>query len=238
MKAVILAAGKGKRLKPLTDEKHKVMLPIGNRPMLEYTIETLSKNGIKEIFIVINQRKEDIMDHFKDGSDFSVSIKYLNQKNPKGTADAVRYAEDNIDESFILLNGDVFFHPSILESLLEESKNADGVIVAKEVSNPEHYGSLQIEDGKITKIIEKSQNPPSNIVNQGLYYLPRDIFEAIEETPLSERGEYELTDSLEILIKKGLVIRPLIVKDFCIDIGRMEDYEKAKEAFSQWKNER
>ncbi|MFH1444957.1 MAG: sugar phosphate nucleotidyltransferase [Nanoarchaeota archaeon] len=234
MKAVILAAGKGNRLKPLTEKMQKVMLPIGVKPVMEYAIETLSRNGINDIYAVVNHKKEDVVDYFGNGSRFNVKINYLKQENTRGTADSLRCAKPFMDENFVALNGDMFFHHSIIERLMKERSGSDGIVVAKKVSNPEQYGSLQIEDGKITKIIEKSNSPPSNIVNMGIYHFPRDIFEAIEETPLSKRGELELTDPINTLINRGFEIKPLITDKFCIDVGTKEDYARAKEAYKQF----
>jgi bifunctional UDP-N-acetylglucosamine pyrophosphorylase/glucosamine-1-phosphate N-acetyltransferase len=235
MKAVILAAGKGTRLLPLTEKTHKGLLLIGDKPLLEHAINALSKNKIKEIFLVVNYRKEDLMKYFGDGSKFNVKISYLYQENPKGgTADAVRYAKGKIKENFILLNGDIFFHPSIIEKLIKGYIDCDGLIACKEVRNPQEFGILQIENAYIVKIFEKSENPPSNLANTGIYLLPEKIFEAIEQTPLSKRGELELTDSIQILIDKGLKFKPVIFSEFWIDIGRISDYEEAKKIYKSW----
>ena len=228
MKAVILAAGMGTRLLPLTERTHKSLLLIGGKPLLEHTINALSTNGIKDIFLVVNPFKEQIEDYFGNGSKFGVRINYLFQENPKGgTADALRCAKD-IKESFVLINGDTFFHPSIIEKLTSNYKNCDGLIACKEVENPKEFGILKIENGKIIKIFEKSENPPSNLANAGIYLLPEKIFKAIERTPLSKRGEYELTDSIQILINEGSLFKPVAITGFWIDIGRIEDYENAK----------
>lgn len=236
MKAVILAAGKGTRLLPLTENIHKGLLLIGDKPLLEHTIDSLRKNNIKEIFLVVNHRKEDIINYFGDGSKFGVKINYLYQENPKGgTADAVRCAKNKTEGSFVLLNGDIFFHPSIIKRLKESYMNCDGLIACKEVKSPQEFGILKIENGKIVKIFEKSKDPPSNLANIGIYLLPEKIFDAIEKTPLSKRGEYELTDSIQILIDKGFVFKPVIVGEFWIDVGRIEDYEKAKEVYKSLK---
>jgi dTDP-glucose pyrophosphorylase len=237
MKAVILVAGKGTRLLPLTEKTHKGLLLIGDKPLLEHSIKVLAENTIKEIFLVVNYRKEDIMNYFGDGSKFGVKISYLYQENPKGgTADAVRYVKTKIKESFILLNGDIFFQPSIIKKLIENYVDCDGLIICKKVKNPEEYGVFKIENNRISKIFEKSKNPPSDIANLGIYILPKEIFDAIEKTPLSERGEYELTDSIQILIDEGSNFKPLIVDEYMIDIGRLSDYEEAKKVYSSWKH--
>jgi bifunctional UDP-N-acetylglucosamine pyrophosphorylase/glucosamine-1-phosphate N-acetyltransferase len=237
MQAVILAAGIGTRLMPLTEKTHKGLLIIGDRPLLEHIINALSENNIKDVFLVVNYRKEDIMNYFGDGSKLGVKIDYLYQKNPKGgTADAVRCAKGKVKESFILLNGDIFSKPTVIKKLIENYFGCDGLIICKKVKNPEEYGVFKIENNRIVKIFEKSKNPPSDIANLGIYILPKEIFDAIDKTRLSERGEYELTDSIQILIDEGFDFKPLIVDEYMIDIGRLSDYEEAKKVYSSWKH--
>jgi len=237
MKAVILAAGLGTRLLPLTANIHKGLLTIGNKSLLEHTISALSENKIKDIFLVVSHRKEQIKNYFGNGSKFNVNITYLEQENPKGgTADAVRCAKEKIEESFILLNGDIFFHPLLIKRLMDSFVDCDGLITCKEVENPQDFGILKIEDERIVRIFEKSQNPPSNFGNLGIYLLPEKIFEAIDQTLLSKRGEYELTDSIQILIDKGFIFKPVFANEFWIDVGRISDYEKANELYKTWKS--
>jgi bifunctional UDP-N-acetylglucosamine pyrophosphorylase/glucosamine-1-phosphate N-acetyltransferase len=234
MKALVLAAGIGKRLKPLTLEKPKSMLPIGGKPLLEHIIEALSENGIKEISVVVNYKKDIITNHFKDGSKFGVKIKYLVQENPKGgTADAVKCADGKINESFILLNGDILFNHSILKKLIASYKDCDGVITCKEVENPEHFGVLETKGEFAVRIVEKSKSPPSNLANLGIYIMPESIFDAIRLTKPSERGELEITDSIQVLLDRGSKFKFLKVNDFWMDIGRIEDYEKANDMYNK-----
>jgi bifunctional UDP-N-acetylglucosamine pyrophosphorylase/glucosamine-1-phosphate N-acetyltransferase len=236
MKAVILAAGVGTRLLPLTANIHKVLLPIGDKPLLEHMLNALVENKIRDVFLVVHHREEQIKKYFEDGSKFNININYLHQDNPKGgTADAVRCAKGKIQGNFLLLNGDLFFHPSIIKRMIDSFIDCDGLIACKEVKNPQEFGILKIENGKITRIFEKTQNPPSNFGNLGIYLLPEKIFEAIEQTPLSKRGEYELTDSIQILIDKGFTLKPVFVDEFWIDVGRIPDYEKAREIYDEWK---
>lgn len=237
MKAVILAAGKGTRLLPLTEKTHKGLLLIGDKPLLEHSINALAKNKIKEILLVVNCMEEDIMGYFGDGSKFGVNIDYLHQENPKGgTADAVRCAKGKVKESFILLNGDIFSKPTVIKKLIENYFGCDGLIICKKVKNPQEFGVFKIENNRIIRIFEKSKNPPSDIANMGMYVLPEEVFDAIDKTNLSERGEYELTDSIQILIDRGSNFKPIIVDEYVIDIGRLSDYEEAKKVYGSWKH--
>jgi bifunctional UDP-N-acetylglucosamine pyrophosphorylase/glucosamine-1-phosphate N-acetyltransferase len=234
MKAVILAAGLGTRLMPLTASTHKTLLQIGDKPLLGHTLEALADNGIKDIFLVVSHRKEQVKGFFGDGSKFNVNIKYLEQKNPRGgTADAVRQAEGRINEGFIVLNGDILFDKLIIKNLIEKYKECDGVISCKEVENPWDYGTVLVEGERVVKIIEKMKNPPTNLANIGIYIMPREIFDAINSTKLSVRGEYEITESIQILIDRGMKFKFLKTNGFWMDVGKISDYEKAKEIYEK-----
>ena len=239
MQAVILAGGLGTAMMPFTANIHKVLLPIGDKAILEHILDSLTQNEIKDIFIVVSNREEQIKRQIGNGQKFGARIEYLHQDNPKGgTADAVRCASGKVKGSFLLVNGDLFFHPSIIKSMLNSFKDCDGLIACKEVENPQDFGILKIENNLIKKIFEKVQNPPSKFANLGIYLLPEKIFEAIEKTPLSKRNEYELTDSIQILIDKGLKFKPFYLDEFWVGIERVPDYEKAKEIYEEWKKKR
>jgi len=231
MKAVILAAGAGTRLKDLTNDQPKVMVKIFGKPMLQYLVETLAKKGIRDLVFVVSYKKDAIMNYFGDGRKFGVSIDYVVQQNCKGgTADALRYAKEKITEDkFFLVYGDNVFDPDVIDEMVKECKSCDGVVCGKEVDNPALYGVLKLDDGRLVKIIEKPKKPPSNLVLGGIFIMPKQIFAAIEETKLSPRGEYELTDSIQILIRKGLKFNCIRMKGFWKDVGTAKELEQAKE---------
>jgi UDP-N-acetylglucosamine diphosphorylase / glucose-1-phosphate thymidylyltransferase / UDP-N-acetylgalactosamine diphosphorylase / glucosamine-1-phosphate N-acetyltransferase / galactosamine-1-phosphate N-acetyltransferase len=238
MKAVILAAGLGTRMLPLTANTHKILLKVGGKPLIEHAINALKINGISNIVLVVNHLKEQIRDFLGDGSRLGVKIDYVYQENPKGgTGNAVLQAKGGIkgENSFMLLNGDLFFHRNVIKSMLEGYKNCDGLIASKEVERPEEFGVFKIEGGLIRSIHEKEKNPPSNFANLGMYILPQEIFGAIEITPLSKRGECELTDSIQLLINEGLRFKPVMIEDFWLDVGRPSDIEKANIIFEKYK---
>jgi len=231
MKALVLAAGIGNRLKPLTLEKPKHLLEVGGKPILQHTIEGLSKTGIKDIFIVVNYKKEMIKQYFGDGSKFNVNIHYLTQDNPKGgTGDAVNTAKGKINESFIVLNGDVLFDHNILKEMIDNYKD-DGLLVCKQVPNPQDYGIIEIDGNQVIKIVEKPENPSTNLANLGMYIMPEEIFDAISITTLSKRGEIEITDSIQILIDRGKKFTFLKTDSFWMDIGKISDYDKANRIY-------
>ena len=202
-KAVILAAGEGNRMRPLTCTRPKVMLPVAGKPILEHLIVTMSECGIKEFLLIVGYRDEQLRKYFSDGSNWNVKIQYADQRKQLGTADAVRMAKGFANSNFVVANGDIIVNTSDMVSLLTHSNNVMSVI---ELENVAGLGVVEGESGKITHIHEKSANPPSHLANAGLYLFTPDIFNAIDATPRSSRGEYELTDSIQILINSGKII--------------------------------
>lgn len=201
MKAVILAAGKGIRMGPLTENRPKVMLPIANKPVLEHIILAFETAGIRDFLIVTGYRKENIVGYFKDGSKWGVNIKYVEQKMQKGTADAIASVKDLIDERFLVTNGDVLADSSDIRNLLKTG--GDVVIASKKVASPEEYGILYVKGSRVEKIIEKPESSTSDLANAGIYVFSPDIFDAIKNTEPSRRGEYEITDSIQYMIDSG-----------------------------------
>jgi UDP-N-acetylglucosamine diphosphorylase/glucosamine-1-phosphate N-acetyltransferase len=199
-KAVIIAAGEGNRMRPLTYSRPKVMLPIANKPILEHLLIELRQVGINEFYFVVGYHDEQIRSYFGDGEQWNVKIEYFNQRKQLGTADAVRMVSDSIQENFLLANGDVIVNSRDLRNLISQKGNAMSLIEIAEVAG---LGVVETENGRVTRIHEKSANPPSHLANAGVYFFTPDIFKAIAETEKSPRGEYELTDSIQVLIDKG-----------------------------------
>lgn len=201
MKGVILAAGKGTRMGPLTESRPKGMLPVANKPLLEHIILSLKEAGISEFLVVIGYRKEKIIDHFKDGSSLGVSIQYVEQNKQMGTADAVAAARNLVDERFLVTNGDVIAGSSDIKKLF--NTKGDAVLAAKKVTVPEDYGILFVKGSRIEKLVEKPKESTSDLANAGIYVFSPAIFDAIDNTKPSRRGEYEITDSIQFLIDHG-----------------------------------
>ena len=201
MKAVILAAGKGTRMGPLTESKPKVMLPIANKPLLEHIIVMLKAVGIREFLIVIGYSKNRIKEYFGDGNKLGVSIEYIEQRQQKGTADAISVVRNSIDGRFLVTNGDVLAGISDIKRIL--NVKGDAVLAAKKVSAPQEYGILYINGKNVKKIVEKPRKSESDLANAGIYVFSPSIFEAIDNTKPSPRGEYEITESIQLLIDSG-----------------------------------
>lgn len=202
MKAVILAAGKGTRMGPLTDNRPKVMLPIANRPLLEHIIVTLKAAGIREILVVTGYLKEKIIEHFGDGTGLGVNLEYIGQRAQKGTADAVATVRDwTGTDRFLMTNGDVLAGIPDIKKLC--TAEGDAVLAAKKVAAPQEYGILYVKGKKVEELVEKPEKPASDLANAGIYVFDPVIFEAIDNTNPSSRGEYEITDSIQFLIDSG-----------------------------------
>lgn len=229
MKAVVLAAGQGTRMGPLTLNTPKVMLPIANEPVLSHVIRSAREAGIKEFVLVVGYGANIIKDYFGDGSEMGVSIEYIRQEKQLGTADAVRSAQELVNDRFLVLNGDIIASAAHIRNLIEQK--SDVVMTARIVNNPSEYGVLEIQNNRVFRIIEKSQNPPTNLANAGIYVFPLSIFDSIRRTPLSVRKEYEITDSLQLLIDEGADVDYLELTDKWMDIGRPWDLLDANEYF-------
>lgn len=224
LKAIILSAGEGSRMRPLTLTKPKTMLPVAGKPIIQYNIESLRDNGITDILLIVRYKEEIVRNYFGDGSDFGVNISYKTQKDFLGTANAISYGEYFIDDSIIVLNGDIILDDEIIHEIIKKYNylSPDTLMLLTEVEDPSAFGVVEIENGNIKNIVEKPkrEEAPSNLVNAGIYIFNKDIFDKIRETEISERGEYEITDSVSLQIEDNkTVIGHKTSKDW-IDVGR------------------
>ncbi|MDO8715342.1 MAG: sugar phosphate nucleotidyltransferase [Dehalococcoidales bacterium] len=203
MKAVILAAGEGARMRPLTYTRPKIMLPIANKPIVEHLLIEAKQAGIKEFIFIVGYRDEAVRKYFGNGDKWGVSIGYHNQRKQLGTADAVRMVEHLIDGNFVMMNGDIIIRQADIRKLARRKETTMSVI---EVEDTRDLGSVEIKGRHVVRIYEKvkpAAGTPSNVANTGLYLFTPDIFTAISHTAKSPRGEYEITDSLQWLIDQG-----------------------------------
>ncbi len=229
MKAIILAAGEGLRCRPLTLTRSKVMLPIANRPILEHVIDSLEKNGITDIILIVGYKKERIMDYFEDGLNFGVKIKYVEQKAQLGTAHAIEQAKSLIgseDLKFLVLNGDNLVEPKTIADFLNNN-DGDASLLTVRMEETAGYGVVLKEGNKVTKILEKRSGDLSRIVNTGIYIFTPQVFETIEKTPISENGEYAITDTLQLMIDEGKVVTSVPTESKWLDAVHAWDLLKA-----------
>jgi len=203
LKAVILAAGEGNRMRPLTYTRPKVMLPIANKPILEHLLIEVREAGIKEFVFIVGYHDEQVRDYFGNGRKWGVSIEYCIQRRQSGTADALRVVEGVVDSNFLMINGDVLVKRRDIKSVAGSEKTTVSVI---EVADTKGLGLVEAKRGRVVRIHEKVEKPPSNLANAGLYLFTPEIFEAISRTPKSPRGEFEITDSLQMMIDGGQYI--------------------------------
>jgi len=198
MKCVILAAGEGKRMHPLTYTRPKVMLPIANKPIVEWNMANAIKAGFKEFVFVVGYKSEMVRNYFGDGAEWGVNIKYVNQGEPLGTAHAIKTVEKFVDDNFIVLCGDTIFNEEDIKAM----KSKDMAIGLTEVEDAREYGIVEMDGKEVIKIHEKMDEPISNLINGGIYRFNKKIFDFIRKTDKSPRGEYEITDSINSMLKK------------------------------------
>ena len=197
MECVVLAAGEGKRMRPLTAKRPKVMLPLANRPMMEHLVLAARDAGIKDFIFVVGYGEREIRRHFGDGSGLGIQIRYTPQRQQRGTADALRSARDLITGPFLLLNGDMILKTTDIANLCTCQIPCMGTSTT---DHPQDYGVVVVENGMVTALEEKSKNPQSTQINAGAYLFSPDIFEYIDRVQTSSRGELELTDALSYYI--------------------------------------
>ncbi len=226
MKAVILAAGEGLRCRPLTLTRSKVMLPVANKPLLEHIINAVAEKGIKEIILVVGYKKERIMDYFGDGLNFGVEISYAFQDAQLGTAHAVKQVKEYIDGDFLVINGDNLVDAGTIAEILA-GQRGEVTLLAVEREQTVGYGVVILENNRVKKILEKPKEVVSHLVNAGIYLFSTDVFEEIDQTPLSETGEYAITDTIQQMIEKGKDVFMVESESLWLDAVHSWDFLKA-----------
>lgn len=223
MKALVLAAGKGTRMLPLTKDKPKVLIPVLGKPFLYYVLENLKKTGFDNIAVIVGYKGEQIKEYLSKNYPNIIAIE---QKEQLGTANAIACAEKWAgDENFLTIMGDNLYSP---KDIAEIAKQKGITIGAIRVNDPTRYGVLLCQNNKLIRIEEKPKVPPSNLINTGMYFFTKEIFNAIKKTERSARGEYEITDSINLLAKEGKV-SVYEIKDYWVDFGKLEDIPKVEQ---------
>lgn len=229
MKGIILCGGKGSRLRPITLSLPKQLIPIVNKPILFYIIDSFIESDIYDIGIIVNNNEEVFKEALKYYNDEDINITYINQQEPLGLADAVLKAEEFVkDDNFLMVLGDNFYNIDIrgfIDSYLLSKTNCK--LMLKEVKDPQRYGIAYIEDDKIKNLIEKPKNPLSNLAITGIYLFDNNIFKACKSITPSLRGELEITDAIRWLLYNGYDIGYEIIKKGWEDLGKPEDIIQA-----------
>ncbi|MXR52208.1 NTP transferase domain-containing protein [Halovenus sp. WSH3] len=220
MQAVLLAAGQGTRMRPLTDALPKPMVPVADRPLVAHAADAAVDAGVSELIVVVGYERDAITSYFGE-SYRGVPVTFVTQSEQRGTADAVRAAAPELDGEFVVLNGDNLYDEGI------EGLFGDGpAIAAIEVEDPTSYGVLSTAGETVTDIVEKPADPPSKLANAGAYQFPAAAIEYLD-VPKSERGEYELTDVLARVIDEFDV--RAVELDRWLDVGRPWELLEANE---------
>jgi UDP-N-acetylglucosamine diphosphorylase / glucose-1-phosphate thymidylyltransferase / UDP-N-acetylgalactosamine diphosphorylase / glucosamine-1-phosphate N-acetyltransferase / galactosamine-1-phosphate N-acetyltransferase len=224
MKVVIMAAGKGTRMLPLTEDIPKVLVEVNNKPFLYYLIKNLQKAGYNDFCIIAGYKKEKIIE-FLDNYGFEATI--VEQKEQLGTGHAVLQAKEFVEQDdFLVLGGDNLWSVEDIKKI--NSNDEYNYVSGVRVETPQNYGVLIEENGKLKKIKEKPKEFFGNIINSGLYKFKPEIFSLLENLKPSPRGEIELTDAISTLAEQGKV-KVIKIKDFWKDFGCLEDIPKMSE---------
>nr|AIF09581.1 glucose-1-phosphate thymidyltransferase (rfbA, rffH) [uncultured marine thaumarchaeote KM3_38_E02] len=226
MKGIILHGGHGTRLRPLTHTGPKQLLPIANKPMSQYCIESIKKAGITDIAIIIGGLGSNkVKEYYGNGENFGVNITYIEQDEPRGIAHAIRLCKEFVNnEKFLVFLGDNIIQKPIADFVENFNKSDyDATVLLCEVDNPSRFGIADVENEKIVKITEKPKKPTSNLAVTGIYLLTPLIFEVIDNLKPSWRNELEITDALDILLEKNHNISFEMITDYWKDTGTPED---------------
>lgn len=227
MKALVLAAGEGTRLRPLTLDRPKPMLPLAGRPLLEHLVALLAAHGIREIAINLHYRPEAIVDHFGDGSRFGVRITYSPEPRLLGSAGAARQLDWFLDDAFVVLYGDVLTDVD-LSSLIDAHRRFGGVgtVALNEVDDPTRCGIVQLDrTGRITSFVEKPTTDEfGKLANSGIYILERAVIDHVPPGLPFDFG----TDLFPALLSAGLPLYGVPAPGYVLDIGSLERYHRAE----------
>lgn len=223
MKCAILAAGKGTRMLPLTENVPKPLVEVNGRPFLYYVLENLNKAGFDDIAIIIGHRGEMIKDWALEAGE---EITFIEQKEQRGTGDAIGLLRDwSGEDDFVVLMGDNLYSPKDLKKL----KEGEGFHYISAIKGDSRaFGELEVEGGFLVKIREKPEEVISGLINTGAYKFTKEIYGAIGNLEVSERGEYEITDALTELAGKGRV-KVLGFEDYWVNFGSIEDFKSVEE---------
>ena len=227
MKAVILAGGEGTRLRPLTSNQPKPMMPVANRPMMEHIVRLLAEHGFDDIVVTVAFLANHIRTYFGDGSDFGVRMRYATEDSPLGTAGSVRNAADELDETFLVISGDVLTDIDLSAFVkAHRATGAAGSIALKRVNDPVEFGIvITREDGSIERFLEKPTwgQVFSDTINTGIYVLEPEVFDFI---PKDEVVDFS-GDVFPAMLKRGKPLYGYVADGYWEDVGTLEAYLRA-----------
>jgi len=226
MKAIVLCAGLGTRLRPLTFSTAKHLIPVANKPVLFFGIESLVAVGAREIGVIVSKDSHNVIRNaLDDGQRWGAQVTYIDQPQPRGLAHAAQCAESFIGaEPFVMYLGDNLL-PEGLTGATERFRatGANAVVMLKAVDDPSAFGIAEVDGDRIVRLVEKPKNPASNLAIVGGYVFDHNIFESIRLIKPSWRNEYEITDAIQNLIDRGLKVMPYVVRGWWKDTGKPDD---------------
>jgi glucose-1-phosphate thymidylyltransferase len=226
LKALVLAGGHGTRLRPLTHTSAKQLIPVANKPVMFYGLESILEAGVTDVGIVVGDTADEVQAAVGDGSQMGLNVTYITQDQPLGLAHCVLIARDFLaDDDFVMFLGDNFLIGGIRDFVSDFSESSFAArILLTEVPNPEHFGVAELAtDGTVVRLVEKSPDPPSNLALVGVYMFRPSIHQAVRSIKPSGRGELEITDAIQWLIDEGKPIDARPVTGYWKDTGRLED---------------
>ena len=229
MKALILSGGEGTRLRPITHTSAKQLVPVANKPVLYYCLDAVTEAGIKDIGIIVGETSEEIIQAVGDGSQWNAKVTYIPQDKPLGLAHAVLTAKNFLGKSdFVMFLGDNLIRNGIKELVDEFNKTKPNAqILLAHVEEPQRFGVAELNDGKVVRLIEKPDDPPSDLALVGVYMFDNNIIKAAESIKPSGRNELEITDAIQYLIDNDFNVKPHIIDGWWKDTGRLEDMLEA-----------
>jgi glucose-1-phosphate thymidylyltransferase len=229
LKSIILCAGKGTRLRPLTHTSAKHLIPIANKPVLFYAIEAIRNCGIKDMGIIIGETGDDIRSELKEGNKWGVNISYIEQKEALGLAHAVSVTRDFLGEDkFLMYLGDNLLKNGVenyAEKFIQGNYNA--FVLLTEVDNPRQFGVAELEEGRVVRVVEKPKEPVSNLALIGVYFFDKNVHQAIKSIRPSARGELEITDAIQWMIDNGYKVGAEVIEGWWKDTGKPDDILEA-----------
>ena len=230
MKALVLAGGSGTRLRPITHTSAKQLVPVGNKPILFFVLESLVEAGVRDVGIIVGDTAPEIRAAVGDGSAWGIDVTYIPQEAPLGLAHAVLTAERWLgDDEFVMYLGDNLLLEGI-RPLVQEftAERPNAMVLLTKVPEPERFGVAELgPDGRVLRLVEKPRQPRSDLALVGVYMFDEHVHEATHAIKPSARGELEITDAIQWLIDHGYEVRPHLVTGWWKDTGRLEDLLEA-----------
>jgi glucose-1-phosphate thymidylyltransferase len=225
VKALIPAGGAGTRLRPITHTSAKQLVPVANKPILFYALDAIAEAGIADVGIVVGDTADEIRQAVGEGERWGVSVTYIRQDAPRGLAHCVLIARDFLgDDDFVMYLGDNLLGEGVAEFVRQFSlERAAARILLAKVPDPHRFGVAELDDdGRVVRLVEKPQSPPSDLALVGVYLFDRTIHDAVGAIRPSWRDELEITDAIQWLIDHGHPVRSQVVEGYWKDTGQLE----------------